>query len=283
MPKLPSSPPLANSLSRRAVLGGAAATAVTTLSLPRRLPARQQLSSGRPRQRIALVGTGIRGVSLWGKTLQDEYSDVVELVGLCDVNEGRLRLASQYIGTDCPTYSHIDALLDPASGAKPDALIVTTVDNTQHEMITKALAAGVDVMTEKPLTTDAQKCQQIVDAWQGSGRNLIVTFNYRYSPHRQLMKQLLQDGRIGELTSVDFHWYLDIHHGAAYFRRWHGKEAKSGGLYVHKACHHFDLLNWWIDSEPEQVLQETSRSRSASRSMSISSISQDQRTAVAGI
>jgi predicted dehydrogenase len=52
---------------------------------------------------------------------------------------------------------------------------------------------------------------------------------------------------------VDFHWYLDIYHGAAYFRRWHGKERYSGGLFVHKACHHFDLLNWWIDSEPRTV------------------------------
>ncbi len=61
------------------------------------------------------------------------------------------------------------------------------------------------------------------------------------------------DARIGRLTSVDFHWYLDIYHGASYFRRWHGKERYGGTLFVHKATHHFDLLNWWIDSEPEQV------------------------------
>ena len=250
----PSAPrPSAHPLSRRVVLGGAAATAVTTLALPRRLAARPRQPGAGPKRRIALVGTGIRGVSLWGRTLREEYGDVVEFVGLCDLNEGRLRLASEYIGTDCPTYPHVDRLLDPESGARPEVVIVTTIDDTHDEIIVKALAAGCDVITEKPLTTDEAKCQRILDAWQGSGRSLVVTFNYRYSPHRQVMKQYLQDGRIGELTSVDFHWYLDVYHGAAYFRRWHGKERRSGGLYVHKACHHFDLLNWWIESEPEQV------------------------------
>jgi predicted dehydrogenase len=67
------------------------------------------------------------------------------------------------------------------------------------------------------------------------------------------MKQLLMDERIGRVTSVDFHWYLDVYHGADYFRRWHGKERHSGTLFVHKACHHFDLLNWWLDSEPDEV------------------------------
>jgi predicted dehydrogenase len=55
------------------------------------------------------------------------------------------------------------------------------------------------------------------------------------------------------LTSVDFHWYLDTSHGADYFRRWHRLVEKSGSLWVHKASHHFDLLNWWIDSDPEEV------------------------------
>jgi predicted dehydrogenase len=61
------------------------------------------------------------------------------------------------------------------------------------------------------------------------------------------------EGTIGKITSVDFHWYLNTYHGASYFRRWHGEMASSGSLWVHKATHHFDLLNWWINSEPAEV------------------------------
>jgi len=187
---------------------------------------------------------------MWGRDLVAGYDDVVDFVGLCDINPGRLAFAKGYIGVDCPTFTSFDELL---SRSRPEYVIVTTMDSTHHEVITKAMDAGCDVISEKPLTTDEGQLQAVIDAQSRTGRKLVVTHNYRYSPHRQKMKQLLTDGRIGRLTSVDFHWYLDIYHGAAYFRRWHGKERFSGGLFVHKACHHFDLLNWWIGSEPEVV------------------------------
>jgi len=64
---------------------------------------------------------------------------------------------------------------------------------------------------------------------------------------------MLLSGVIGTLTSVDFHWYLDNQHGADYFRRWHAYTENSGSLFVHKATHHFDLLNWYIGADPESV------------------------------
>jgi predicted dehydrogenase len=156
----------------------------------------------------------------------------------------------QYIGVDCPTFTDFDAMMRQT---QPDTLIVTTMDSTHHAFIVKGMEMGCDIITEKPMTTDEAKCQAILDAEARTRKNVIVTFNYRYSPHRQKMKELLMQERIGRLTSVDFHWYLDVYHGADYFRRWHGKERYGGTLFVHKATHHFDLLNWWIDSEPEEV------------------------------
>ena len=209
-----------------------------------------QLLQEDSRRRIAMVGTGIRGIGMWGKPVVDEFGQLVKFVGLCDINPGRVALAKAYMAVDCPTYTNFDQML---LETKPEALIVTTVDATHHEFIIKALNAGMDVITEKPLTTDEEKCQAIIDAEEKSGKKVRVTFNYRYSPHRQKMYELLRQGTIGQVTAVDFHWYLDIHHGADYFRRWHRLRKNSGSLLVHKASHHFDLLNWWIDSEPEEV------------------------------
>ena len=53
--------------------------------------------------------------------------------------------------------------------------------------------------------------------------------------------------------SVHFEWVLDTAHGADYFRRWHRDKANSGGLLVHKASHHFDLVNWWLADAPSRV------------------------------
>lgn len=208
------------------------------------------LFSGKGKTKVALVGTGIRGITFWGKSLVDKYSDSIEFVGLCDTNPGRLAYAKGFIGVTCPTFTNFDEML---AQAKPDMLMVTTVDATHHEFIIKGLKAGIKVLTEKPLTTEAAHCESILKAEKEAGNPIIVGFNYRYNPHYTKIKELLQNQRVGKITSVDFHWYLNTYHGADYFRRWHGQREKSGTLLVHKSTHHFDLLNWWLDSDPVEV------------------------------
>jgi predicted dehydrogenase len=161
-----------------------------------------------------------------------------------------LEYAKKSIGTTCPTFTDFEKMMKEI---KPDTLIVTTVDATHDQFIIKGMELGADIISEKPMTTDEFKAQAIIDAEKKYGKKLTVTFNYRYSPHRAKIWELLRNNAIGKITSVDFHWYLDTSHGADYFRRWHRLVENSGSLWVHKATHHFDLLNWWIDSDPKEV------------------------------
>ncbi|MEO1449792.1 MAG: Gfo/Idh/MocA family oxidoreductase [Bacteroidota bacterium] len=200
--------------------------------------------------KIALVGTGIRGTSFWGKRLVETYPDILEFVGISDHNAGRLAYAKDYMGVSCATFEDFEKMV---SETQPDLIIVTTTDSTHHEFIIKGMEMGCDVLTEKPMTTDEDKCQAILDAERRTGQQLIVGFNYRWSPYMTKIRELLHQGKIGKVTSVDFHWYLNTYHGASYFRRWHGQREYGGTLWVHKATHHFDLLNWWLQSEPEEV------------------------------
>ncbi|HOL67591.1 MAG TPA: Gfo/Idh/MocA family oxidoreductase, partial [bacterium] len=126
-------------------------------------------------------------------------------------------------------------------------------DCTHDDYICRALKAGCDVITEKPMTIDAERCRRILDTVRRTGKKLTVTFNYRYSPPRSVVKQVLMEGTIGRILSVDFFWNLNTSHGADYFRRWHRYKKNSGGLLVHKATHHFDLVNWWLSAVPEEV------------------------------
>ena len=231
--------------SRRKFLHSVSMLAATTVALPS-----WGFGLQNRKLKVALVGTGIRGITFWGKRLVDQYADILEFVGLSDINPGRLEFGKKHMGVKCPTYVNFDQML---SETKPDLLIVTTNDSNHHEFIIKGLDSGCDVLTEKPLTIDENKCQLIIDAENRSNKNLIVGFNYRWSPYNTKIKELLSEGAIGKVTSVDFHWYLNTYHGASYFRRWHGLREEGGTLWVHKATHHFDLLNWWLDSDPDEV------------------------------
>jgi len=204
----------------------------------------------RQRRRLAMIGTGHRGSSMWGADLVKKYSDVVEFVGLSDINPKRAEAARSLMGVECPTFTSFDEMCDRT---KPEQLIVTTVDATHVEYITRALDRGLDVITEKPMVTEAAAVKAVLDAEQRNKRKIVVTFNYRYAPKHQKIKEILQSGEIGPVTSVDFSWYLDTSHGADYFRRWHRLKSRGGSLWVHKATHHFDLVNWWLGADPVEV------------------------------
>ncbi len=210
------------------------------------------------KKRYAIVGTGSRS-SMYIKAICNTYPDRAELVGLCDSNQSRMNYYNNVFlkkscnnHPDVPTYK-ADRFDDMIAECKPDVIIVTSMDRTHHKYTCRAMELGCDVITEKPMTIDAEKCQQIIDTQKRTGRNVTVTFNYRYAPRNSKVKEVLQSGVVGEITSVHFEWLLDTSHGADYFRRWHRNKVNSGGLMVHKATHHFDLVNWWLDSEPVTV------------------------------
>ena len=207
-------------------------------------------SAAQAKRRYAIVGTGVRGIGMWGRPILRDYPDLVEMVGLCDINPLRVEVAKKQLGASCPTFTNFDDML---TKAKPDVVMVTTVDAFHSQYLVRAMERGVDVMTEKPMVIDETQCRAVLDAEKKTGRKIIVTHNYRYAPKHQKIKELLMGGEIGKITSVDFTWFLDTTHGADYFRRWHRLRSKSGSLWVHKASHHFDLVNWWIDAEPVQV------------------------------
>ena len=207
------------------------------------------------RRRYAVVGAGSRS-QMYVDAIAGEYAEHAELVAICEPNPVRAALAVQRAidaGVPAPSTWHPDRLEELIRTERIDRVVITARDDLHAPLIVRALEAGVDVVVEKPLTIDAESAAAIEDAVQRTGGDVLLTFNYRYSPRNSALRQVIQDGLIGDVTSIDFQWMLDTKHGADYFRRWHREKKNSGGLLVHKASHHFDLVNWWIHSTPRRV------------------------------
>jgi predicted dehydrogenase len=200
-------------------------------------------------KRYAFAGASGRALSMYAQPLRDQFADVAQLVAVFDVNRTRARLLGDAAG-GIPVFDDFDAML---RDSKPDVVIVTTIDRYHADYIVRSLRAGCDAITEKPMTIDDAQCRAVLAAERESGRSVTVTFNYRFAPYTTRIKELLRAGAIGQPLSVDFEWFLDGRHGADYFRRWHRRKENSGGLLVHKATHHFDLINWWLEDEPRDV------------------------------
>lgn len=221
--------------------------------------------AGVARRRYAVVGTGHRA-GMYVAALTGDHADVAEIVAWCDPNPARIdhydAEAGRALGLAGPAMlpryapERLEAMIQQE---RIDTAIITSLDRTHAELIDRALRAGADVVVEKPLAVDAEGCRRIVSAVADTGRDVVMTFNYRYAPRNSTLRQVIGSGQIGEVTSVHFEWALDTRHGADYFRRWHREKANSGGLIVHKSSHHFDLVNWWIDAVPERVFASGGR------------------------
>lgn len=206
----------------------------------------------------ALVGTGGRA-GLYIDAIGGKWRESAKLVAFCDSNQTRMQYANGLLekaGAQPASLwqaEHFEAMIRET---RPETIIVTTMDRTHDEYIVRALRAGCDVITEKPMTIDEPRALRILDAIEETGRQVRVAFNYRYAPHHSKVRELLMNGTIGEVFSVHFEWLLNTEHGADYFRRWHREKRNSGGLLVHKSTHHFDLMNFWLNSYPQRVYAE---------------------------
>jgi predicted dehydrogenase len=201
------------------------------------------------KKKYVLVGAGSRALYMFAKPMATELKDHVDFCGVFDTNGTRAKLLSEECG-GIPVYDDFRNMIE---AVKPDTVVVASTDYSHHQYIIDSLMLGCDVVSEKPMTIDEEKTRAILEAERASGKKLAVTFNLRFAPYFSKVKELLMSGAIGDMYHVQLEWFLDRDHGADYFRRWHSELKNSGGLLVHKSTHHFDIINWWMNSRPKQL------------------------------
>ena len=233
-------------------MGNTAKIAATASALPLYSVGNDKKPSFKIKTKLALVGTGNRGTFSWGKPVIEDYKDIVEMVALCDINPKRMAAAKSALGINAKTYEAKDFDL-MISETKPDMVIVTTTDCFHEKYIVRALELGCDVISEKPIAINAEQCQHITDTENRTGNKVYVGFNVRHMNDSMEMKKILLSGELGKIIAIEYQEHLNTIHGASYYRRWNGKMKYSGSLLLHKASHHFDLVNWLLDAVPVDV------------------------------
>ena len=213
------------------------------------------------RRRYALCGLSNRGLRLFATPLLGLSGDLDsapgqspygELVAIVDTDANRVGYLNERLAEPVPYYPP-DAFDQMVDEAAPDVVLVASPDHTHETYAVAALRRNINVVTEKPLAASCAQVRAILAAERESKASVRVTHNVRYSPRSRQLKQLTSDGRLGRITNVELIWNVDEHHGSSYFSRWNRQRDYSGGLSVHKSCHHFNLVQWLIDDVPDQV------------------------------
>ena len=190
--------------------------------------------------RVAIVGIGGRGGDLLEGLLT--FRDQVQVVAFCDPNPVRMKAAADYYAIQLQCYTDIPSMLakEKLSGA-----IVTSPDVCHEANAVALLKGGVDILIEKPLAPTVRAARNILSVAERSGRKVTMGFNLRQHGAIIKMKELIAAGEIGSVYLIENREFYDG--GRTYFGRWNGTYSKSGGLWLHKGSHDFDVFHYLMN------------------------------------
>jgi predicted dehydrogenase len=195
---------------------------------------------------IGVIGAGGRGGLAHHSHKPDE---ACRLVAAADLNDKALADFREKFGKETITsHDYRDVL------ARPDvqAVFITSPDYLHEEHAVAALEAGKAVYLEKPMAITTTGCDRILDVAVATGGKLYLGHNMRHMPFVQKMKELVDDGAIGEVKAGWCRHFVG-YGGDAYFKDWHADRSKSTSLLLQKGAHDIDVLHWLCGGYTQRV------------------------------
>ncbi len=207
----------------------------------------------RKKFRIAIVGCSARSTMFLAYFKRNPCDG--EIVGLCDIIPERAEILKKCYGVDAEIFSDDREMIKKL---RPDAIAVCTADYAHTEPVIHALEADTNVFCEKPMAVTLEDCDRMADAAQKTSAIFYLGFNLRHGPVHDTIHHLITTGHVGRVTTIEANEYY--YGGKTYFRRWNRFRKFGGGLWITKACHDFDLLNWMAGAKPKTVFAVSSLS-----------------------
>jgi len=196
---------------------------------------------------VGIIGAGGRGTGFLSR-LVSAHAEEAEALALADPNHVRMQGALKRAGAECDLYTDPQKMLRRKD---IEAVFVTTPDYLHEQMAVAALKAKKHVFVDKPLATSVRGCLNIVRAARRAKKLLYMGFNMRFDPVVQKMKQLVDEGAVGRVFRIDAQEFYNG--GRTYMARWNRFKKFSGGLFIHKGSHDFDVINWLMGARPVRV------------------------------
>lgn len=200
---------------------------------------------------VIVLGAGQRGQTYTDvmATLPEQFR-VVGVAEPVEANREYIRQKHGIPSENCVT--SWEQLLDRPAFA--DVAIIATQDKMHYGPAMKALELGYHLLLEKPVAPTAQECMDIWQQAQRFGRKVMVCHVLRYTSFYSRVKQLLEEGAIGDVMSiVHTEGVGNLHQSHSFVRGHWGNEEESAPMLLAKSCHDVDLLQWLMDDRCESV------------------------------
>jgi len=195
---------------------------------------------------IAIIGMGARGGYAYGLYI-DEHKEKYHVNAICDIDPIRLKKWGDMFNV--PEENRFLSEQEFFKEKRADVLFVTTMDKLHVRMANEGLDLGYNLLLEKPISDDVDELRSLVEHANKASRKVMVCHVLRYTVFMRKIKELLDEGAIGQLVSIDHTENVVYWHEAHSYVRgnWHKREDATP-MIMAKCCHDLDLLQWFAGS-----------------------------------
>lgn len=198
--------------------------------------------------RVGMIGYGKR-VSHMAKALA-MWEIPYRITAIADPRTAEIEAANDEFLADARFYTTADALL-AAEADQLDGIMIGTRCMLHTEMACKVAPTGLPLFLEKPVAITFEQVQQLADAYQAYPAPTVVSFPLRLSPVVQKVKEIVDSGQIGTVENLVA--WCNVPYGSGYFRSWHRNFDQNGGLFLQKATHDLDYVNYLLNQKPAWI------------------------------
>lgn len=199
-----------------------------------------------------IIGAGNRG-SVYG-SFASKFPEQLKVVGIAEPigfrNERHAKIHDVAAENRFATWE--DVFKRPKFA---DVVVISTPDNLHYAPCMKALEMGYDILLEKPIAPTEKECRDILALAKKKNRIVAVCHVLRYAPYFVKMKELVAQGAIGEIISVQHFEPIEHTHMAHSYVRgnWHNSKATTP-IILAKSCHDLDIIKWVINKPAQEIV-----------------------------
>lgn len=214
---------------------------------------------------IKVLIVGFSGLIGKRHTKHVQENPLTDLVAVVDPSPTAAQVASSLGISDVPIFSSIKALLASTDIGKPEAAIVCTPNHTHVPVASELVEAGIHVLVEKPISSDVESGQSLVELAENRGVKLLVGHHRRFNPYIIATKGVIDSGRLGSVTAISGIWTLskpDSYFNATPIEAWRKSRSRGGGVVLINLIHEIDNLQFLFGPIVRIHAEETVRRRS---------------------
>lgn len=196
-----------------------------------------------PKVRIALIGAGARGKDSYGE-YGLQFPEDIEFVAVAEpIDIRRREFCEKHNISPEYEFKSWERLL--AKEKFCDGIIIATQDNNHFEPAKLALEKGYHVLLEKPMSNDSKECIELAKIAKKSEKTFMICHVLRYTPLFSGIKKIIDEGKIGQVMSIEHSENIGYYHMAHSFVRGNWRNSKeSSPIILAKSCHDMDILLW---------------------------------------